>query len=133
MSDMPFESIRPLLVSVDGAEVVRVALEYRSELFVGESPADEDGAAVRAAAAARATTSALGQLTPTAVTFAVEWSAVVATEPELPALAVVMVGVDVAGATMRYAGAVAVTDDAAAAAAKAVLDALNRRLGVAGL
>lgn len=133
MSIEPFETIRPLLVSVDGDDTVRVALEHGRELFVAEvavGDGEDDG---RGAAAGRATVDALGQLTPAAVSFSLDWCRVVATGDELPDLVTVLVGVDVAGAAMRYAGAVVVSGDVAEAAAKAVLDALNRRLGVTGL
>lgn len=133
MSDAAFETMRPVLVSVDGDERVRVALEHRTELFVVEHAVDHEGSEARARASAEAATTALGQLTPSAVQFSLEWFAVLETSEGLPPVAVALVGVDVAGALMRYAGAAVLRGDPALAAAKAVLDALNRRLGVTGL
>ncbi|QBI18288.1 hypothetical protein ER308_01005 [Egibacter rhizosphaerae] len=132
-------AIRPLLVSVDGDDPVRVALEWERELYVGEAPGPSSGDAgdrrhERVVAAGGATLQALDQLTPSAVTFALEWAAVVHTAAELPDLVVAMPRVEVAGVPMRYAGAVVDDgDDPALLAARATLDALNRRLGVTGL
>lgn len=134
-----FDAIRPLIVSVDGDEEVRVALEWQSELYVGtaavsaaESPAHVTDA--RLVAGGRATLHALDQLTPNAVAFTLEWGARVVTAEGLPHVIVALPRVEVAGVPMRYAGAV-IDDgsDAAQLAAKATLDALNRRLGVTGL
>ncbi len=133
MSEPSFETIRPLLVSVDGTDPVRVALEHHTELFVAEQSLSSGHEDARACATARATTDALGQLTPEAVRFSLDWCALVKTGVHLPRLVVVMVAVDVAGAEMRYAGATVLGEDTGLAAAKAVLDAMNRRLGVTGL
>lgn len=134
MQEPPFETIRPLLVSVDGDEVVRVALEHRTELFVADSRVADSGEEARAFAGAFAAASALGQFTPDAVALELQWCDLVETVPGLPRIAVAMIGVDVVGVSMRYAGAVVMgADDPAEAGAKAVLAALNRRLGVTGL
>lgn len=133
-----FESLRPLIVSVEGADEVRVALEWEAELFVGQAAVAGDGAVdrdcARLEAGARATLAALGSLTPSAVVFSLEWAARVATGDALPAVVASMPRVEVAGVPMRYAGAV-VDDgaDPALLAARATMDALNRRLGVSGL
>ena len=134
----PFETIRPLLVEaviVDGPQGrrARVALEYNTALYVGEAVLGED-ADEPALAAASATTAALDTFTPEAIGFTLEWCQRRDPGGGLPEVVTTMVGVDVAGTPMRYAGAAIVNQgEVAVAGAKATLAALNRRLGIAGL
>ncbi|GEM_PF-6971693 len=133
-----FETIRPLLVEaaiVDGpqGQRARVALEYNTALYVGERVLSE-GDEEPALAAAGATTAALDTFTPDAIRFTLEWCERLDPGQGLPEVVATMVGVDVAGTPMRYAGAAIVAQDGVAVAgAKATLAALNRRLGIAGL
>ncbi len=133
-----FEAIRPLLVEaaiIDGPQGrrARVALEYHAALYVGEC-ALGGGEEEQALAAASATTAALDTFTPKAIRFTLEWCERLDPGGGLPEVVATMVGVDVAGTPMRYAGAAILThDDVAVAGAKATLAALNRRLGIAGL
>lgn len=134
MEQPPFETIRPLLVSVDGVDTVRVALEHRAELFVADCRVADGKEESRAAAGAAATAAALTQFTPDAVTLELQWCALVDTAPGLPRVVATMIGVDVVGVRMRYAGAAVMgAGDPAEVGAKAVLASLNRRLGVTGL
>ena len=136
----PFETIRPPLIEAVAVEEgppprVRVALEHGNELFVRDAAVGQDPSipAPYVAAAAEATVAALNLLTPAAVHLTLQWSAVVPTGEGLPPVAMTVVGLEVAGVPLRYAGAVITDGDSVISGAKAALDAVNRRLGVTGL
>ena len=125
----PQEPSRVSLVDVVGRDTIRVSLERDGRVVVGEAHVGDAGGL--AEAGARAALAAVETLTPGAVTFGLDWCGVVPTAPELPEVVLVLVGLEVAGVPMRYAGAVTVDTDALPeVGARAALDALNRRLEI---
>lgn len=115
-----------ILTDVDVGSTARVTLDVRGREYVGEADIAEDGAE---AAVARATLRALDALTPTAVRFQMDW--LHETEPDdLGTVVEVVVTLNVAGASFSHVGAALVRGDLATTAARAVLDAVNRRLEI---
>lgn len=123
---------RPVLAGVDGEEPVVVTLRSGGEVYEGEASPSQVGGGTATAAAA-ATLAALAALTPSAVSFALDWVQIGESDEQgLPTVVTVLARAEVAGVTMRYAGAALSPEDVREAAAKAVLDAMNRRLQVMG-
>jgi hypothetical protein len=123
---------RPLLrqVSVDAA--AEVVLEHAGRRVRGL--ADVANYADRPTSVAAACLDAVRALTPRAVDLRLEWCRSLSpADGSTPLVLVALVALDVAGVPLRYAGSAVVRDDLDLAAAKTVLDALNRRLGVLGL
>ncbi len=121
-----------MLAGVEGDEPIVVTLRSGGDVFEGEASPSQVGGGTATAAAA-ATLAALAALTPSAVSFALDWVQVgESDDEELPAVVTVLARAEVAGVTMRYAGAALSPKDVRKAAAKAVLDAMNRRLQVMG-
>jgi hypothetical protein len=124
----PRNPVRPMLVEVSGQAVTRVVIRFGATTFVGEADVAEHAGPGPAAAAAAA--QALEAATPDTVTMSVPWSTVVETPADSPDLYVALVDVHVAGVRMQHAGAVPIKQHEAVAAARAVLDAVNRRLEI---
>lgn len=124
--DRPLANPRVILTDVEVGETVRITLDIRGREYVGQAEITDDGIEV---AAARATLQALDALTPTAATFELNW--LHETEPDdLGTVLEVVVTLTVAGASIRHVGAALVRGDLPTTAARAVLDALNRRLEI---
>lgn len=124
---MPPPTTRLHLAEVRSGDPVGVVLTLgeRAEAGYGERTSE------LIAAPALATLAAIEAFTPTAVSVELEWSDVISPAVDLPPIAVVMVRIEVAGVAMRYAGSVVVRDDRLdEAAARSVLQALNRRLEI---
>lgn len=123
--------LRPVIVSVDGRDPVRVELEHRGRRHVGQcATAPGRGPAEAAAIAAL---DALDRLTPSAAGFHLDWCGVVDPGGGVPAAILVFATVSVAGVPMQQTGSALLRDDVRMAAVRAALDAMNRRLQVLGL
>jgi hypothetical protein len=120
--------VRPMLVEVGGNEVTRVVIRFGEGTFVGEADVARAGGPGPAAAVAAA--QAVESATPSTVTLTVPWSQVVDTPEGHPDVYLALVDVFVAGVRMQHTGAVQVKQHVAVAAARAVLDAVNRRLEI---
>lgn len=124
----PAVNARVVLADVEIGGAVRVTLDVQGREYVGEVEVTDDGVE---ATAARATLAALDVLTPAAVSFELNRVHVSGPEGDLGVgLLEVVVTLTVAGAPMHYVGAALVRDDLPSTAARAVLHALNRRLGI---
>lgn len=126
---------RPLLVEVvEHAPTVRITLEVGGQRFVGVDtvePGGDDGSL--AAGGARAALDALAQATPGAVDLRLDWCEIAVPGGRLPRLAVVLVTATIAGVPLQASGSVLVRDRPDWAGARAVLQALNRRLEIMSL
>lgn len=123
--------LRPIIVSVDGRDPVRVELEHRGQCYVGQC-ATAPGRGM-AEAAAMAALDALDRLTPSAAGFGLDWCGVVDPGRGVPAAVLVVATVSIAGVPMQQTGSALIRDDVGMAAVRAALDAMNRRLEILGL